>query len=187
MSAEAPPSRPLGRELLEAAKILLFCVSAAIAYGILQDMITTRVCVEYFTIGHPPVFGTNDPTLLALGWGVGASWWVGLLLGLLLVVTARVGAAPPLALVELVKPVGILMGFVGICAAVAGLAGYALALAGIERLTGVLAMRVPPARHAAFLADAYAHFVAYAAGFVGGILLCAWVLQRRAKRRLPVT
>jgi hypothetical protein len=28
------------------------------------------VCVEYFTIGHQPIFHTDDPTLLAFGWGV---------------------------------------------------------------------------------------------------------------------
>ena len=94
MRDEAGPLRPVGRELFEAAKILLFCVAAAILYGIVQDLVTTRVCVEYFTIGHPLVFGTEDPTLL-LGWGVGASWWVGLLLGLPLIVTARVPSAAP--------------------------------------------------------------------------------------------
>jgi hypothetical protein len=174
--------RRLGKELREAAKILLFCVTAAITYGILQDLVTTRVCVEYFTIGHPPVFGTDDPTLLALGWGVAASWWVGLLLGLPLIVTARVGTRPPLGLAELVKPIGILMALVGISAAVAGLAGYALAEAGMERLTGFLATRVPAHKHAAFLADAYTHLVAYAVGFLGGLAVCGWVLRERGRR-----
>ena len=44
-----------------------------------------------FTIGHPPVFATDDPTLLGLGWGVIASWWVGLLLGIPLALVARAG------------------------------------------------------------------------------------------------
>jgi hypothetical protein len=50
--------------------IILYSVFAAIAYGIAHDQITARVCLEYFTLGHPPVFQTRSPTLLALGWGV---------------------------------------------------------------------------------------------------------------------
>src|SRR5438105_3328307 len=41
--------------LMESAKILLLSVATAVAYGIVQDQVTARVCVEYFTIGHPPV------------------------------------------------------------------------------------------------------------------------------------
>src|SRR5436190_782619 len=57
--------------------IIAMCTGAAIVYGVVHDQVTARVCVEYFTIGHPPVFGTDDPTLLGLGWGVIATWWVG--------------------------------------------------------------------------------------------------------------
>ena len=62
---------------MESLKIILLCVLAAIVYGILHDQVTARVCVEYFTIGHPPIFHTDDPTLLAFGWGVIATWWMG--------------------------------------------------------------------------------------------------------------
>ena len=75
--------------------IILSSVFASIVYGILHDQVTARVCVEYFTIGHPPVFNTNDPTLLAIGWGIIATWWVGLILGIPLAVAARAGNRPP--------------------------------------------------------------------------------------------
>jgi hypothetical protein len=55
---------------MQALAIVLLCVVMAATYGIVHDQITARICVEYFTIGHPPVFGTADPTLLGLGWGV---------------------------------------------------------------------------------------------------------------------
>ena len=58
--------------------IVLFSIAAAVFYGIAHDQVTVRVCLEYFTIGHPPVFKTTSPALLALGWGVLATWWVGL-------------------------------------------------------------------------------------------------------------
>ena len=55
--------------------IVLQCVAACVVYGVIHNQFTVRICLEYFTIGHPPVFPTKNPTLLALGWGVLASWW----------------------------------------------------------------------------------------------------------------
>src|SRR5262249_32121548 len=51
---------------VEYIKITALCVAATVLYGICHDQVTARVCVEYFTVGHPPVFGgLTDPTLLA--------------------------------------------------------------------------------------------------------------------------
>lgn len=47
--------------------IVLLTVAAAVAYGVAHDQVTVRVSLEYFTVGHPPVFDTTSPTLLALG------------------------------------------------------------------------------------------------------------------------
>jgi hypothetical protein len=79
---------------MQSLAIIGLSIAAAIVYGILHDQVTARVCVEYFTIGHPPVFPTADPTLLGLGWGALATWWVGLLLGVLLAVVSRGGSRP---------------------------------------------------------------------------------------------
>jgi hypothetical protein len=59
---------------MEFIKIVLLSILAAVSYGICHDQVTARICIEYFTIGHAPVFRTTSPTLLALGWGVIASW-----------------------------------------------------------------------------------------------------------------
>src|SRR3954451_19765307 len=64
--------------MMQALAIVLLSILAAVLYGIVHDQVTARICVEYFTIGHPPVFDTESPTLLGLGWGVIATWWVGL-------------------------------------------------------------------------------------------------------------
>ena len=40
---------------MQALLIILLCIFAAIVYGIIHDQITARVCIEYFTVGHPPV------------------------------------------------------------------------------------------------------------------------------------
>src|SRR5215213_7445568 len=103
--------------------IVAFCVAAAVAYGILHDQVTARVCLEYFTIGHPPVFPTESPTLLGIGWGVIATWWVGLLLGVPLAVSARAGGRPKRDARSLVRPILGLMVVMGVCATLAGIAG----------------------------------------------------------------
>ena len=62
-------------DVLESLKIVGLCIAAAIVYGILHDQITARICVEYFSVAHPPVWGgIDDPTLLAFTWGVIATW-----------------------------------------------------------------------------------------------------------------
>src|SRR5206468_1111720 len=119
--------------------------------------ITARVCVEYFTIGHPPVFHTDDPTPLGLGWAVIATWWVGLPLGMLLAAAARVGSLPKMRTRDLLRPVGVLLACCGALALTAGVIGYFLANRGVVTLDPWLAARIPPARHALFLADGFAH------------------------------
>ena len=160
--------------------IILLCVVSAIVYGIVHDEVTARVCVEYFTIGHPPFFDTDSPTLLALGWGVIATWWVGLLVGVPLAVAARAGRRPKRTAGSLVRPIGILLAVMGSCALIAGIVGYFLARSGAVGLLEPLASRVPKERRVAFLADLWAHSASYLAGFVGGILLI--VLTSRSRR-----
>jgi len=55
---------------MQSLAIVLLCIGSAVMYGVLHDQVTARICVEYFTIGHPPVFPTDDPTLLGIGWGI---------------------------------------------------------------------------------------------------------------------
>ena len=76
---------------MEGVAIVLLAIVSAVVYGVVHDQVTARVCIEYFTIGHPPIFPTESPTLLGLGWGVVATWWAGLLLGVPLALAARPG------------------------------------------------------------------------------------------------
>src|SRR5262245_14998797 len=115
---------------MEFVKIVLMSILAAVFYGICHDQITTRVCVEYFTIGHAPMFDTTSPTLLAFGWGVIASWWMGAFLGIPLAMASRGGGPPKLAASDLLKPVAVLLAVMAICAILAGLIGYSAAATG---------------------------------------------------------
>ena len=117
---------------MEGAKIVLFSLGAAIAYGILHDQVTAHLCVEYFTIGHPPVFPTRSPFLLARGWGVIATWWLALPLGLLLAVAARVGPEPRLTFGEARSLVLKLLVVMACSALLAGAMAAALPLFGVS-------------------------------------------------------
>jgi hypothetical protein len=163
---------------LESFKIVGLCIIVAIAYGISQDLITTRVCVEYFTIGHPPVWGgVADPTLLALTWGVLATWWVGLFLGVGAALAARIGKRPRASWRDLLKPVLILMATVGMAASAAGLITF-LGTSDDDRFPG-FPPEVPQHRRRLFAVDLAAHNAAYLVGFVGGVVCCALIWWKR--------
>ncbi len=167
---------------MEFVKVVILGVVVACVYGIAQNQVTARVCVEYFTIGHPPVFRTDSPTLLAFGWGIIATWWVGLPLGLLVALASRVGGWPQLAWRDLLWPVAIVLLAMGLVALLAGLAGYFFGRANGVWLLEPLASRVPAEKHVLFLADLWAHIAAYAAGFLGGVGLCIWCIVVRGRR-----
>jgi hypothetical protein len=137
--------------MIESLKILSLAIGAAVVYGIAHDNVTARVCVEYFTIGHPPVFDTASPTLLAFGWGVIATWWAGLILGVPAALLSRIGSWPKLTARRLVRPAAWLVACMGTGSVLFGLAGYVAATNVWVWLVEPLASRVPPEKHVTFL------------------------------------
>jgi hypothetical protein len=163
-------------------QIVLLAIGGAVVYGVIQDQVTAHVCVEYFTIGHYDYWGLQDPTLLAFEWGVIATWWVGLFLGIAVMISAQAGRSRPrLTAQDLLRPMLMLLASTGFIALAAGVTGYVLAQHSAVYLTGSLATSVPEARHFAFLADLWAHSAAYLAGSVGGIAVCIWSWHKRGK------
>src|SRR5207244_6401919 len=142
---------------MQSVAIIALAVAAAIFYGIVHDQVTARICIEYFTVGHPRLIDSDSPTVLAFFWGVVATWWIGLPLGLGLAVAARVGRRPKLKARDLIRPIGKLLAFMFIVAAVAGLIGFTTSKAGVFHLIEPLASRVPSDKHTAFLTDGWAH------------------------------
>lgn len=129
-------------ETKETSKIVAASVISAIAYGIIHDQVTARVCLEYFSQGfHKKMMlgwseggvldlcrsilkKSDSPTVYALVWGAIATWWVGLPLGICLAASARIGTWPKITLKELAKPLGITLAGVGLSALIAGVYGY---------------------------------------------------------------
>lgn len=169
--------------MLEAAKIALFATLAAVVYGILHDQVTAHLCVEYFTIAHPPVFNTTSPFLLALGWGVIATWWVGLPLGVVLALVARVGSARKLALSDVRPAILRLMAISAVAALLSGGIGYALVATARISLSPFWFEAIPSAKHAAFNAAAWGHLASYVVGALGGLFVVGWAILRRLSRR----
>jgi hypothetical protein len=170
-----------GWSLVQSFGIVLMCILAAVVYGIAHDQVTARVCVEYFTVGHPLILPTEDPTLLGLIWGVVATWWVGLLLGVPLAVVARAGSRPKRSVGSLVRPVALLLLVMAACALAAGVTGWTLARTGAIYLVDPIASVLPGERHAPFLADAWAHSASYLAGMAGGVVVLVLVWRSRAR------
>jgi len=168
---------------MQSVKIILTCVVAAVLYGIVHDQFTAHICVEYFTVFHPPVFPTQSPTLLALGWGVIATWWMGAFLGVLLAVAARAGSRTKVVASELFRPISKLLALMGVLAATAGIFGYVLGSRGTIVPPQWVASVLPQARHARFMADWWAHNASYFVGLFGGIGLC--MVTFRARRLKP--
>jgi hypothetical protein len=164
---------------MQSLKIILTCIVAAVLYGVVHDQFTAHICVEYLSVFHPPVFPTESPTLLALGWGIIATWWMGAFLGVLLAFAARAGSRNKIDARELVRPISKLLLAMGFLAAVAGLTGYVLASRGAIAPPDFIGSMIPPARHARFMADWWAHNASYFFGFFGGILLCILTIRRR--------
>ncbi|MFI5204037.1 MAG: hypothetical protein ACHQF2_06025 [Flavobacteriales bacterium] len=160
-------------------KIIFFSVLMAIMYGILHDMVTAHICVEYFTIGHPKIIESESPFVLALTWGTIATWWVGLPMGILIALFSRLGKRPKLELAPVMKLVFKLMSVMFVLALLAGIIGFILAENSMIHLISHLAERMGESVHTNFLAVAWAHMASYISGIIGTFVLCRIIYVRR--------
>jgi hypothetical protein len=163
------------------AKIILLCIAAAVTYGVLHDQVTARLCVEYFTVAHPPIFSATSPTIIALCWGVAATAGIGTILGVLLALVAHAGNESALSASRLIRPVIRLLFTMALAALAAGACGYWLARRGVIPIPTVFADSIPRVHHDAFMAVWFAHGASYLIGLGGGMYLMFCVWRSRGK------
>ncbi|MFO0830295.1 MAG: hypothetical protein U0637_00495 [Phycisphaerales bacterium] len=180
---DSVPARVLGCIRLPAVSafaIVLLCVGAAVAYGLIHDQVTARICIEYFTIGHPRIFTSDSPTLHALYWGVAATWWAGLAAGVLIGVAARAGAWPKVGVRQVWPMVALLLLVMGFGAWLGGSLGGSMARAYPPKRPVEIRGRVlPRGTYAPFMVCAWAHAASYGVGFAGSVVVAGVVISLR--------
>jgi hypothetical protein len=168
--------------VLRFLSIVLLCIAAAIVYGLIHDQITIRISLEYFTVLHPQILPEDtSPTLLALAWGVIATWWVGLILGIILGLCSCCGRRPPLSAKDLLRPIIKLLLVMAVGATFAGVTGYELEIHHLLTPSQIVIENVPSDRISRLFAAGASHLASYALGIVGGIFLSIWAWMRRGK------
>jgi hypothetical protein len=132
-SLSKPASRPSPVARLAPVAWITLAVLAASLYGILNDQVTVTISPEYFSVFKRRQFG---PLLEAIGWeeaptrvqaiaiGTAATWWFGLLLGIMVTTTGVIGRRRRLTTPGFMKSVALVMAVTAATSLVFGLFGY---------------------------------------------------------------
>jgi hypothetical protein len=153
-------------------QIVLLSVLAACSYGVIHDQITARLCIEYFTVAHPPLFHTGSTTLLALCWGVAATAGIGAALGVVLALVSQSDGPTPYPISRLGRSL-LLLAIMAASAFVAGVVGYQLSHGGFISIPSGFSEVLRAQQHDRFMAVWFAHGASYLVGLGGGALLCS--------------
>lgn len=160
---------------------MLLCIFVVVGYGILHNQLTTRISLEYFTIGHHKIIDSIAPTNLGVAWGIYSNWWIGISLGIFLSLAARAGNWKKRTATSLVKPLCFVSLFSAIAAGIAGFLGYRLTGSGVLGLSAPLSDVVPASNHAPYIAALWMHTASYFAGTAGSLILVALVFTGRIR------
>ncbi len=72
--------------------LLALGILSAVTYGIINDQLACRQCIQYFTVGHTQIhqrlLKTDNPTLNGIVWGIHATWVLGAIAGAAMAVAA---------------------------------------------------------------------------------------------------
>lgn len=166
------------------AKIILLSTIAAIAYGVVHDQITARLCLEYFTIGHPPLFQTTSPTILGICWGIAATFGIGALLGVILALVSQSEGLPPVPVMRVCKLILQLLAVMAISASLAGVIGFELSRRSIIGVPADFAELLPPSQQNRFMAVWLAHAASYLVGLAGSAFIILRIWRERGGPRV---
>ena len=169
---------------VQKTKVVLVTMLAAIGYGIVHDQITARLCVEYFTVAHPPLFHTSSPTILGFCWGIFATIGIGAVLGTLLAAVSQSEESAGYPISSLVRAIFILLGAMAYAAALAGFVGFELSRKSIIAIPQSFRDMIPAGHWDWFMAVWFAHCASYFVGMVGGALLVLRIWKERGRPRI---
>jgi hypothetical protein len=162
---------------VEFLKILLACVVAAAFYGVLNDLVTAHLCIEFFKL-FPLDIKSSNPVVVAIVFGVLSTWWIGLLLGIIMASCARLGDYNRRTLADLLSPLSKLLIAIAAIAILSGFVAYAMAPPeGIPNWSGI----IPPEKQRIAFSVNGAHLGAYASGAIGTVILCINLIVGRAR------
>ena len=159
--------------------IILLCVAFTMFFGILHNQVSARVSEEYFTVGHRALIHSTSPTLMGIAWGIYSTWWVGLILGVLLVLAGRTGAENKRTAASFVRPLLMLFLFCGAASIAMGYAGYALSSRGTLPFLRGMSGAVESSRQPGYMAALWMHTASYTAAAMGGLILTVRVAAGR--------
>jgi hypothetical protein len=194
-SRSAPPS--LFSRLAPIVWIDLAMLVGAL-YGILNDQITVTLAPEYFSVFKRQQF---RPLLEAIGWtgaparlqaipiGAAATWWFGLILGMLVSLVGTVGRWPRLTTRGFVRAVGTVMATAAamslLCGAVAYLVEPLIPIASGQEHRLFESVFGPIHEWRRFFAVGWWHNGAYLGGMLGTMVACARVWKWRRDGGAP--
>lgn len=162
-------------------------VLASVAYGIIHDQISVRISPAYLLDWHPTVVESRDPTVVALVWGIIATWWFGLILGSALAAAATLGSLPAAAWRNVVRAMAGIFLFAGAAAAVAFAVTRAIGLELPGSLFGSTYLRLEHTERLQFSQAAAMHEASYdAAGLATLIAAILIFLGRRTTAAVPL-
>ncbi len=171
----------------EAIKIIGMTVLTGVSYGVANDMIACRDCIEYFTVGHlydgqnlrNRPLNTLNPTLNAIAWGAIATWHVCAIAGASFALIARTpfpGLALKITAVQL-SP------YLAIGAAVAILVSHVRSRMAQKKMAGQPWHKytgVPTELQSGWEACNTRNTTGYASIGIGGIILSTAMIAARA-------
>lgn len=99
---EFGPKPGFKEKLLTLLQLIAECILYACLLGIAMDLVTAHLAPGYFIMKQPKLTQSTEPLVLALVWGIGASWWFGAIAGLVLSLQNWL-RVPPLPL-PLIRP-----------------------------------------------------------------------------------
>lgn len=165
----------------EVVLIILLCVVSSILFGVLHNQISARVSEEYFTIGHRALILSTSPTLMGIAWGINSTWWVGLILGVLLAAAGRLGIRNRRSSASLIRPLAVLFAVCGAASLTLGFAGYELVKNGMVPFLKGMSDVIASPRQPRYMAALWMHTASYTVATMGGLILTSRVVFQRLK------